>query len=683
MPDNKGKKVVILGGGCGAMAAAFWLTDDPAWRQTFESVTVYQQGWRLGGKGAAGRGMRNRIEEHGLHLWGGFYPNAFHMIRRCYEQLGRPATHPLATWDKAFEAANGFCAEELVDGVWKPWLADLPAHDGDPGDIDPATGQPYGPPEIPWMMSQSAGWLSDRIDEFDLPPDLAADKKGVVDALRAFSAKLLDQAGTLAVSAVDFMPRNEWSDETLGLRQKTLDLLDGSHSLTDDLRHLRIIAELVLTCMAGILDDGVIHGGFDAIDDEHLGDWLERHGASASVTGSAIVEGGYDYVFAYLGGDVSRPSLSAGVALRGFIRLVFGYRGALFWKMHHGMGDAVFTPLYELLQARGVQFNFFHCVRKLSLSTDKRRIATISLGRQATLKPAPKSAKTPNYYDPLVRQEDGLASWPAMPLLDQLEDGGVVSGHWSTGDLEAGAAADPGTDVVTLQDVDDFDVVVLGLPVAELRTVCAELGQKLPAWQAMLEMPTVPTLSCQLWLQKALTPSRWKPNGVDIVTNFVQPFNTLANMSHLVNDEQTGAKAVVYLCGPLDQSQVGPGTPQATANGLVRDTVRAWLGKNVKPVMPTFKEADLVDFGDFVSDRFGLQYFRANISPSEQYVLSVPGTAKVRLPSDGSGVDNLLLAGDWTRNGWNAGCVEAAVVSGLRAARAILGDPRPIPGEHD
>ncbi len=65
----------MLGGGCAAMAAAFELSR-PEHAGRFE-VTVYQMGWRLGGKGASGRGRHDRIEEHGLHLWMGFYENAF------------------------------------------------------------------------------------------------------------------------------------------------------------------------------------------------------------------------------------------------------------------------------------------------------------------------------------------------------------------------------------------------------------------------------------------------------------------------------------------------------------------------------------------------------------------------------------------------------------------------------
>ena len=62
----KPARVAIVGGGCAAMAAALELTD-PAHQGRYE-VTVYQLGWRLGGKGASGRGPAGRIEEHGLHV---------------------------------------------------------------------------------------------------------------------------------------------------------------------------------------------------------------------------------------------------------------------------------------------------------------------------------------------------------------------------------------------------------------------------------------------------------------------------------------------------------------------------------------------------------------------------------------------------------------------------------------
>ena len=55
---------------------------------------------------------------------------------------------------------------------------------------------------------------------------------------------------------------------------------------------------------------------------------------------------------------------------------------------------------------------------------------------------------------------------------------------------------------------------------------------------------------------------------------------------------------------------------------------------------------------------------------------ALPGTDAYRLRPDQSGYGNLVLAGDWTDCGINAGCIEAAAVSGLQAANALLHRPR-------
>jgi hypothetical protein len=70
------------------------------------------------------------------------------------------------------------------------------------------------------------------------------------------------------------------------------------------------------------------------------------------------------------------------------------------------------------------------------------------------------------------------------------------------------------------------------------------------------------------------------------------------------------------------------------------------------------------------------QHVSVNIDPSDRYVQSVPGSDRFRLRPDESGYDNLVLAGDWTDCGMNAGCIEAAVMSGLEAANALLGRGR-------
>ena len=89
MGSKKPIEVAIIGGGCASIAAAFELTR-PRHKGAYH-VTIYQLGWRLGGKGASGRGPAGRIEEHGLHVWLGCYDNAFQLLRECYDELNAKA----------------------------------------------------------------------------------------------------------------------------------------------------------------------------------------------------------------------------------------------------------------------------------------------------------------------------------------------------------------------------------------------------------------------------------------------------------------------------------------------------------------------------------------------------------------------------------------------------------------
>src|SRR5438128_1867876 len=96
------KKIAVLGGGLASITAAYKLTEAADWKDNYE-ITIYQMGWRLGGKCASGRnaGIANRIEEHGLHLWFGFYDNAFDIIQKCYGENARPNGSSLSTWEQA------------------------------------------------------------------------------------------------------------------------------------------------------------------------------------------------------------------------------------------------------------------------------------------------------------------------------------------------------------------------------------------------------------------------------------------------------------------------------------------------------------------------------------------------------------------------------------------------------
>jgi hypothetical protein len=69
--------------------------------------------------------------------------------------------------------------------------------------------------------------------------------------------------------------------------------------------------------------------------------------------------------------------------------------------------------------------------------------------------------------------------------------------------------------------------------------------------------------------------------------------------------------------------------------------------------------------------RLDAQYCSVNVGPCERYVIALPDTLQYRLAASESGYENLYLAGEWTRNGVEVGCIEGAVASGLQAARAL------------
>src|SRR5436190_12774573 len=140
------RKVAVLGGGAGSMGALWALTSLPDAAERFD-ITVYQMGWRLGGKGASGRNAAfgNRIEEHGLHVWGGFYRNAFRMMREIY------AAQPddgrvFKQWSDAFKRHNAVLLQEHVDNNWIGWPIDLAEDPLDSPDSDPTTGGELPPP---------------------------------------------------------------------------------------------------------------------------------------------------------------------------------------------------------------------------------------------------------------------------------------------------------------------------------------------------------------------------------------------------------------------------------------------------------------------------------------------------------------------------------------------------------
>ena len=670
------RRVAILGGGMAGLTAA-WELSAPALRDGYE-VTVYQRGFRLGGKGASSRGPNGRIEEHGLHVWLGYYDNAFRLMRDVYAELDRPATDPdcpIGTWRDAFSPAHVVGVGERLGEDWSHWVATFGANDAVPGDAPPGQGV-----TMTTLFERGLRLLADFSASIraDRAPPPAVVLSASAQPPRAPSSSFAEVAAfvrqteiAVMVGAVESLrlleaavprsaPRAAW---TLGRLERMRDELLAALDASDDSRRTWQLADLLLACMQGALRAGLVvpEPDFSRIDDLDFREWLARSGAHRDTLESPLVRGLYDLVFAYERGDTARPRFAAGLGLFLATKLFFDYKGAIFWRLEAGMGDVVFAPLYEALRRRGVRFAFFHRVDALMLDEQRSSVAAVVLGRQARVLAGSEA------YEPLVRVK-GLQCFASRPLREQL-DGDAPD------DLESAWSDRVGEERVVLGAGTDFDDVILATSIGMVPLVCAELLADSQRWRDMVRrVATVPTQALQVWLTRDETQLGW-PYAGSTVSAYLTPFDTYASMTHTLGcedwpaDERGAPRAVAYFCSVLPE---GDAADPDTADARVRANAWEFLARRAGHFWPGALTAD----GRFRWELLaggGLddQYRRANVDPSDRYVQSLPGSGRARLRADGSGYENLFLAGDWIDCGLNAGCVEAAVLAGMQAANAV------------
>ena len=217
--------------------------------------------------------------------------------------------------------------------------------------------------------------------------------------------------------------------------------------------------------------------------------------------------------------------------------------------------------------------------------------------------------------------------------------------------------------------------------------VCGELLAASAAWRSMVDnVGTVATQAFQLWLSEDEKELGWSgPAGVT-VSGFVKPFDTWASMPHLLPAEDWpeahAPRTIAYFCSVLDTSMCRVVRPdaqwrRASGAGAGPDLPRprcgdAVAGRRDRRRIPLVTALRRDDTGGRVAPSVSTaQYWRANTDPSDRYVQSLPGTDQYRLTPAKTGFDNLVVAGDWTDNGLNAGCVEGATRSGQMAAEAV------------
>lgn len=705
------KKIAILGGGIGSLTAAYYLTRTPELRAE-NDVTLYQLGFRLGGKCASSRSMipdeGQRIEEHGLHLWFGFYENAFRTVQEIYERKPTRPDDKLVTWRDALSPNSFTPLGEDYKGKLTYWPFVWPTN------LDVPGGGLYLSPL--GAISQLASVLRRMVGQ------MWSDASGTPRSLR----DLIDNLGdvTLAAAYTTVLGVLEAFED---ITEATIDRILGHRTVLDkvvralrsamaglaerrlhddDFRRYFSVLDLGLTVILGVLDPkyGIVTDpdfDLDRIDDIEFRAWLLENGGDPWVVNdSSYLRALYDLPFAYEDGDISKPILGAGTAVRILLRIVLTYKEACFFEMTAGMGEAVIAPMYEVLEQQGVKFEFFRKVTRLELSPNQSWIQRVHLDRQVDYV---GSTYTPTY------RVDGITCWPSEPFWDQIVDGPAIKArldakkmsiesHWC---LEKA-----GTEVLELGT--DFDVVVLGIALAAFKklnaepTMCDELYAASARFRAMAEgMGIVPTQAFQLWTKPDLRGLGFAAAdlGKPAMDAAPEPYSVWADCSHVLPREQWPAHdkpgGVFYFCGPyLNPFTAKPSTDQtvpADAYAGVMAEAKDWLDKYVGYMWPDARapgNPDGLDYevlydprGGVGADRMNFQWIRANVDPTECCETSGPGTTKLRLKADESGFLNLVLAGAWLRTGINATCVEAATMSGMDASRAICGEPKEIVGE--
>jgi uncharacterized protein with NAD-binding domain and iron-sulfur cluster len=708
------KRVAIIGGGCAGIAAAWQLAKNPEYE-----VSVYERSGRLGGKGESQRAADGRILEHGLHVWLGFYENAFRMMRECYQEVEKRNWGPRSK-DEEGRLAHGsfedaFFAEPHIgvtghtSGQNVVWSGFLPPEKGLPGDPIDADTNPFTlanyllrsvhllkalmlsviahPAEdVPGAARPEARSTLDETIDLDFSLDPTRSPELLIESI---AGRVRDGALTIAAAMLQAVTIFEnilqdlnHSPQAVGsvlhlmtaLAGQTRKQLRDLVAIDEKLRWKTEIIDIVMTIAVGLYRDRVLLGskGLDAINDIDYREWLLKHGATKTALRSRFITGIYDLVFAYENGDRTKPRLAAGVALRGALRMFFTYRGAMFWRMRSGMGDAVFAPLYKVMMLSDrkdprsgaklspVTFHFLHELSQVTFDmTDSKRRFVTEL-RFTT------------------------------PGGDVRESAGVLDhfGCWPEGKGDRKPISQ-GERILKVED--DFDAVIFATGLEDFSEIAnGKKGKGIvedkapPPWRRALtsRRQTVATKAAQVWLADDLEELGWY-RGPAVVAALGLPFDTWADMTHTLPSERAwrdaqrspkagrasaarlsavAARSVAYFCGVLSEEEIKKGEHrdvklEESLGYLLEGMSRLWPAAardatKLKPLQ---------------------HHVQSNVAGSGRYSLSLPGTIRNRLSPLDRSVLNMTVAGDWTACGLDAGCVEAAVMSGMLAAHAITG----------
>ncbi len=765
------KKIVVLGGGLSGLSAAHELTNYEGWDDLYD-VTLYQFGWQLGGKCKTGRGKMERIEEHGIHIFLGFYNNAMRMIRESYAEWEKfrniKDNTPFLTWESLFHKQSSIMLPffSSKQNKWENFTLIFPENNEIPGiggapteqenikkmllvGIELLLGSPYQQPKgcIGRIRSALMRWFWPK-EAKDVVRDLSfteashkqpawwGDLKAEVKKHHGSSGhpehvqflhhakKLVEDLPTSEEHAASIAqslgatghPHEKIAHLIFGFLsgvEKTIAPFLGSDSRLETVWMFMQVGYYNYLGLQSIYNPNTGTHDFESINHLDYREWLSQLGAPEDVVWSAPVKDIYTLVFAYpANGDTTLPGrIAAGTALMGAMLIILGYKGAVMYRFKGGTADVVVSTIYEVLKARGVKFKFFHQVEKIDYS-DGDEIEKITIGEQIRM-------KMPGAEFQATKLIKGLFCWASHPfwkwkeLADQVHPEDLAELQNGDVNLNSAWSGWKNCEVHTLEKGKDFDQAVLAISVAALKDICSDIIDKRKEWKEMVDnVQTIQTQGVQLWVKKSLAELGMdlpalgmKADDMPILDTFANPINSYADMTELLKwEDWTVAdtpKSLAYFCGPFSEnSPIPPYTDTdfpRRQQERVKEMTTQWLQDNagflwpgaVTNENPAGFDLDLLADPTGKSNATGLeklneQFYSANIDPTERYVLSLPGSGKFRRKTDQSGYKNLFFAGDWIDTGYNMGCAEVAIMSGLMAAQALrkneygLSDHQPI-----
>ena len=605
----KKRHIAIIGGGPAGLSAAFHLAQKDEWDKDY-SITVYQPGWRLGGKGATGRNEEYswRIEEHGIHGFCRFYFNTWLMMKQVYDGLTDADRKKLATGT----IKEAFLPSSLTYSVSSSHQC-----------FHPEVARYRRTNELPWDENElKLDWdtiltiltkllqIRDSVDENtaqkgkDIYQSFGDNpiKKLVrtwyscgfglvrnVKKTEAAVSRALRQAGPGLLT--DFQSIREQLDKV----QKKVRSDIKSHS-EKKLGHNRGLAllDILVAMFIGLIDDDLIGKEIDEIDDKTIGEWLAAHGATVySLTSQVFVAVPNILFSAPEGNGNEYPDLSAASWLTWTLRGLLG-KGDFFYFMAAGTGESVILPIYLYLKRQGVKFEFFHKLKHVEFASSgaNRNVSALKFERQA--EPAASE------YDPLIDiplEIQGKArncwAWPNQPKYADLVDGeskkDIDFEAWdgTPPDQQYSMTLSRADEILAGQEKEFFTHVVFAMPPSMIKLV--GLGNE-GKWSDVNEhMKTTPTQAAQVWLTKSTEDLGWKiptdskpevpPESLQhwryASANFPNPLNAMVAFDDVIAYEgwQSGSEAseiqspkgLIYLC-----SQIQPLNEQDKAQDLVR-----------------------------------------------------------------------------------------------------------------